>query len=709
MRDRIWVVVLASGMIAGPTAMGQDVLLPSRQRPVDNRIAPIVDVGPSLTGLGQMQTLLVTISNQNPWSSQSLKAGDRFEIEFDLGDGRIETYPDTVITTSDLLAPLYFNTGQGSGANSVAIAYNGPEALFGPEDTIAVKVGVRAPSRARTNPVTLKGPNDFRFAHTASMAQISAVDFEYGAPGPRGPAGPPGAQGPAGLRGLQGLDGLPGAPGPPGSPGPTGATGSQGPPVSFQGTWAGGTAYAMGDAVHYDGSSYISLSSGNTGNTPSNGAPWALLAKEGDLGPTGPQGIQGVQGPQGIQGVQGPQGLQGIQGETGPSGPQGPPVTFEGAWNSGATYATGDAVSYQGSSYISLADNNTNNTPSDGAPWALLAQQGDVGPQGTQGIQGIQGEQGPQGNQGIQGPQGLQGIQGIQGTVGPEGPPVTFKGTWASGTQYDTGDAVFYDGSSYVSLADANSGNTPTGGAPWALLAQQGDTGPQGPQGTQGIQGVQGIQGEQGEQGPQGLQGIQGIQGPQGPPVSFQGTWNSGTTYATGAAVFYQGSSYISTASGNTNNLPTGGSPWSLLAQQGDTGPQGPAGTAGSGVTYAGRTLSPVALTAYINLTNPGSTNANLTLTEIMMPRACTFDSLYMQFRANAGQPNHNYTFALVRNGTNTALSCSLTTSAGAAISCSNTSASVALVATDLVTLMIQDTTGGLTPEGAILFALNCQ
>src|SRR6185503_1094914 len=200
-------------------------------------------------------------------------------------------------------------------------------------------------------------------------------------------------------------------------------------------------------------------SNGNTGNTPTAGAPWALLAQQGAAGPQGLQGVQGVQGPQGLQ------GLQGVTGATGS------PVTFQGTFSAGTTYATGDAVFFNGSSYISLSNGNTGNTPTSGAPWALLAQQGATGPQGLLGLQG------PQGLQGVQGPQGL---QGLQGPVGPTGSPVTFQGTFSNLTTYATGDAVFFNGSSYISLSGGNVGNTPTSGAPWALLAQQGAAGPQG-------------------------------------------------------------------------------------------------------------------------------------------------------------------------------------------------------------------------------------
>jgi hypothetical protein len=94
--------------------------------------------------------------------------------------------------------------------------------------------------------------------------------------------------------------------------------------MSFDGAWDGGTTYDSLDVVSFNGSSYVSLVDGNTGNQPDSSADWALLAQKGDEGDQGPQGDQGIQGPQGDPGVQGPPGAQGIQGPPGPPGPPGP-------------------------------------------------------------------------------------------------------------------------------------------------------------------------------------------------------------------------------------------------------------------------------------------------------------------------------------------------------------------------------------------------
>lgn len=90
--------------------------------------------------------------------------------------------------------------------------------------------------------------------------------------------------------------------------------------INWKGEWAGGTDYLEGDAVQYQGSSYLCLqvhTSDGTDYPPH--AYWDLMA---DRGTTGPQGEQGVQGPQGLKGDQ---GIRGSQGEPGVNGTDGAP------------------------------------------------------------------------------------------------------------------------------------------------------------------------------------------------------------------------------------------------------------------------------------------------------------------------------------------------------------------------------------------------
>jgi len=110
-----------------------------------------------------------------------------------------------------------------------------------------------------------------------------------------------------------------------------------------------------------------------------------------------------------------------------------------------------------------------------------------------------------------------------------------------------------------------------------------GPTGPTGPTGATGPTGPTGATGATGPTGPTGATG------PQGPGFIWQGTWSSLLTYNVDDTVYYNGSSYICIAS-STNNIPSS-SPtfWSLVAQQGATGPTGPAG--GTVTIYSGTTV----------------------------------------------------------------------------------------------------------------------
>ena len=243
-------------------------------------------------------------------------------------------------------------------------------------------------------------------------------------PAPRGPQGP---IGPIGLTGPAGPKGDTGATGPQGA---TGAAGPQGP--------------------------------------------------QGLTGSIGPIGLTGATGPQGPTGTDGPQGPQGAVGAQGPQGPAG--LTWANAWSNSVLYQPTDAVSYNGSSYISLTANNTGLEPDkNSSNWMLLAQAGAPGAQGSIGPAGLQG---PTGQTGAQGPIGLTGPIGPQGPIGPTG---------ATGAQGVTG---------------------PTG--------PKGATGAIGPLGNTGATGPQGLTGPAGAQGPQGIQGVQGPKGATGAPGSMQ-------------------------------------------------------------------------------------------------------------------------------------------------------------------------------------------
>ena len=146
------------------------------------------------------------------------------------------------------------------------------------------------------------------------------------------------------------------------------------------GNYVSGTNYGLNDAVSYGGSTYISLVAGNHGNAPDlSPAFWAVLAAQGPVGPAGAAGATGPAGPAGVAGA------------TGAAGPQGPPVTFQGGWLNGTTYALGDVVGYGGSSYVALVGNVGREPDVSPVYWALLAQAGRGGACGGGGTAGVGG------------------------------------------------------------------------------------------------------------------------------------------------------------------------------------------------------------------------------------------------------------------------------------------------------------------------------
>lgn len=63
--------------------------------------------------------------------------------------------------------------------------------------------------------------------------------------------------------------------------------------VNFRGIYNAGTAYAADDSVSYNGSSYVCILA-STGNLPTNTTYWQLLAEKGNTGATGAQGEEGL-------------------------------------------------------------------------------------------------------------------------------------------------------------------------------------------------------------------------------------------------------------------------------------------------------------------------------------------------------------------------------------------------------------------------------
>jgi uncharacterized protein (TIGR03437 family) len=235
-----------------------------------------------------------------------------------------------------------------------------------------------------------------------------------GVAGPQGSQGIQGAVGAQGVQGTQGTQGVPGNPGVPGGPGPAGATGPIGATgLTWQGAWSATGSYSVGNGVSFNGSSYVSTASANTG-TPGSSANWSLLAALGATGPAGATGnpgstgATGATGNTGLTGATGPAGSTGLNGTTGATGAQG---TTGPAGVTGATGATGaqGATGPSGATGATGAG-TTGATGATGAPGATGAT-GATGA-GVPGLNGATGATGATGAAGATGPSGTIGVLG---------------------------------------------------------------------------------------------------------------------------------------------------------------------------------------------------------------------------------------------------------------------------------------------------------
>jgi len=86
---------------------------------VDSSIRAAVSLAPNLSIPGTTSGVLVTITNQNPSSSQQLQPGDVFRFQFDLDDGLVQSLPAAVTVNSSTLSPAFFVIGQGAGPNEI--------------------------------------------------------------------------------------------------------------------------------------------------------------------------------------------------------------------------------------------------------------------------------------------------------------------------------------------------------------------------------------------------------------------------------------------------------------------------------------------------------------------------------------------------------------------------------------------------------------
>jgi hypothetical protein len=171
-----------------------------------------------------------------------------------------------------------------------------------------------------------------------------------------------------------------------------------------------------------------------------------------------------------------------VRGEAGPPGPAGPAgpagagsLNWRGAYAGSKSYGAGDAVSYDGSSWIATATIAATcqpndpicvllNAPGANADWSLLARKGDAGATGAAGSAGPVGQPGPQGPAGPQGPPGVSGYQVVEGPTvtivyGKASTAVCPPGKFALGGGYlVSGSLVAATGVLVLSSRPVNSG-----------------------------------------------------------------------------------------------------------------------------------------------------------------------------------------------------------------------------------------------------------
>ena len=128
-------------------------------------------------------------------------------------------------------------------------------------------------------------------------------------------------------------------------------------------------------------------------------------------------------GAKGAKGDEGETGSQGPQGETGLQGPAGADAlwSYNGSWQSNASYAEGDVVTYDGQLYYATGVTTLGTTPDVDNSFDLIT---------TKGADGVDGAQGPQGEPGVDGVDGVDGAQGPQGEPGTDGVNNSFEDSW---------------------------------------------------------------------------------------------------------------------------------------------------------------------------------------------------------------------------------------------------------------------------------------
>ena len=257
--------------------------------------------------------------------------------------------------------------------------------------------------------------------------------------------------------------------------------------------------------------------------------------------------------------------IEGIRGADGD-------MTWAGEWSSSSNYVANQVVYYAGSAYICIQGNSNLRPDQNTTQWTLMVQKGDTGATGATGAAGATGAKGAVGDTGPQGPTGATGITGPQGPQGPQGA----QGDAGSAATVTVGSVSKVAGSAAATIT--NSGTNQA-----AILNFEIPSGADGAAGTAasvtvgtvttGTAGSSASVSNSGDTSSAVLNFTipRGDTGPSG-DITWRGGWNASTAYGVNEAVYYSGSSYVSTQA-NTNKRPDQNtSHWDIMAQAGAQG-----------------------------------------------------------------------------------------------------------------------------------------
>jgi hypothetical protein len=311
--------------------------------------------------------------------------------------------------------------------------------------------------------------------------------------------------------------------------------GPQGPP-GIGSEWVQG-AGVPGTGLGGDGDFYLDTATGDIYGPKAEGAWGAIIFNiaEGQQGPAGDAGVNGADGADGADGTDGADGLSVLSGAGAPDAGLGVDGEFYIDTVATAIYGPKTAGVWGSPTSLIGADGAPGVNGTDGAPGTNGADgaPGADGADGADGLSVLSGTGAPSSGLGrdgefyidttadaIYGPKtdgnwgsptsliGPAGADGADGATGPSGGSTNWRGTWDPATAYvaSTFDAVTYEGSSYVAIADSTN-QAPPNVTFWQLLAAKGDTGATGPQGPPGDTGPTGATGPAGAPGADGIDG----------------------------------------------------------------------------------------------------------------------------------------------------------------------------------------------------------